>query len=158
LELRHLRSRADRRLQQEAACQYRLEPLCDHAAGGRHLFQPQDRLAVERLAIYVFNFENKATDYESGEILNLEGNITKNLGRWGVGVSAYAMIQTTPDTGAGARLGAFESRVNGIGPLVTYTLGDPKDPLTFIAKYYKEFDAENTFEGESFDIAVTAKF
>ncbi|MET0347379.1 MAG: transporter, partial [Methyloceanibacter sp.] len=93
-----------------------------------------------------------------GEILNLEGNITKNLGRWGVGLSAYAMIQTTPDTGAGARLGAFESRVNGIGPLVTYTLGDPKDPLTFIAKYYKEFDAENTFEGESFDIAVTAKF
>lgn len=68
------------------------------------------------------------------------------------------MIQTTPDTGAGARLGAFESRVNGIGPLVTYTLGDPKDPLTVIAKYYKEFDAENTFEGESFDIAVTAKF
>jgi hypothetical protein len=63
-----------------------------------------------------------------------------------------------PDTGAGARLGAFESRVNGIGPLVTYTLGDPKDPLTVIAKYYKEFDAENTFEGESFDIAVTAKF
>jgi hypothetical protein len=109
-------------------------------------------------AIYVFNFENKATDYESGEILNLEGNVTKNLGRWGVGVTAYAMIQTTPDTGAGARLGAFESRVNGIGPLVTYTLGDPKDPLTFIAKYYKEFDAENTFEGESFDIAVTAKF
>ena len=109
-------------------------------------------------AIYVFNFENKATDYESGEILNLEGNITKNLGRWGVGVTAHAMIQTTPDTGAGARLGAFESRVNGIGPLVTNTLGDPKDPLTFIAKYYKEFDAENTFEGESFDIAVTAKF
>ena len=52
----------------------------------------------------------------------------------------------------------FRSRVNGIGPLVTYTLGDPKDPLTFIAKYYKEFDAENTFEGESFHIAVTAKF
>jgi hypothetical protein len=50
------------------------------------------------------------------------------------------MIQTTPDTGAGARLGAFESRVNGIGPMLTYTLGNPKDPLTFIAKYYKEFD------------------
>jgi hypothetical protein len=26
------------------------------------------------------------------------------------------------------------------------------------SKAYKEFDAENTFEGESFDIAVTAKF
>jgi hypothetical protein len=121
-------------------------------------FDPKSGWQLNGSAIYVFNFENEATDYESGEILNLEGNITKNLGRWGVGVTAYAMIQTTPDTGAGARLGAFESRVNGIGPMLTYTLGDPKDPLTFIAKYYKEFDAENTFEGESFDIAVTAKF
>jgi hypothetical protein len=50
------------------------------------------------------------------------------------------------------------SRVNGIGPLITYTLGDPKNPLTFIGKYDQEFDAKNTFEGRSFDIAVTAKF
>ena len=104
------------------------------------------------------NFENPATDYESGDILNLEGNITKNFGRWGVGVSAYAMIQTTGDSGPGAQLGSFKSRVNGIGPIVTYTLGDPKNPLTFIGKYYQEFDAKNTFEGQSFDIAVTAKF
>ena len=62
------------------------------------------------------------------------------------------------DSGAGAQLGSFESRVNGIVPIVTYTLGDPRDPLTFIGKYYHEFDAENTFEGRSFDIAVTAKF
>ena len=50
------------------------------------------------------------------------------------------------------------SRVNDIGPLITYTLGDPKNPLTFIGKYYQEFEAKNTFEGRSFDIAVTAKF
>lgn len=43
----------------------------------------------------MFNFENEATDYKSGEILNLEGNITQNLGRWAVGVTGYAMIQTT---------------------------------------------------------------
>jgi hypothetical protein len=62
------------------------------------------------------------------------------------------------DSGAGAQLGSFESRVNGIGPIVTYTLGDPRNPLTFIGKYYQEFDAENTFEGRAFDIAVTTKF
>jgi hypothetical protein len=31
-----------------------------------------------------------------------------------------------------------------------------QSPQCPIAKYYEEFDAENTFEGESFDIAVTA--
>jgi hypothetical protein len=121
-------------------------------------FDPKTGWQLNGSAIYVFNFENEATDYKSGEILNLEGNITKNFGRWGVGVTGYAMIQTTGDSGAGAKLGSFESRVNGIGPLVSYTVGDPRNPLTFIAKYYEEFDAENTFEGHSFDIAFTAKF
>jgi len=121
-------------------------------------FDPKTGWQLNGSAIYVFNFENEATDYLSGEILNLEGNITKNFGRWGVGVTGYAMIQPTGDSGAGARLGSFESRVNGIGPLITYTLGDPRNPLTFIGKYYQEFDAKNTFEGHSFDIAFTAKF
>jgi hypothetical protein len=53
------------------------------------------------------------------------------------------------DSGAGAQLGSFESRVNGIGPIVNYTLGDPRNPLTFIGKYCQEFDAENTFEGRA---------
>jgi hypothetical protein len=121
-------------------------------------FNPKTGWQLNGAAIYVVNFENEATDYLSGDILNLEGNVTKNFGRWGLGVTGYAMIQTTPDSGAGARLGAFESRVNGIGPLVTYTLGDPRNPLTFIAKYYEEFDAKNTFEGHSFTAAFTAKF
>ncbi|MET0380676.1 MAG: transporter [Methyloceanibacter sp.] len=119
-------------------------------------FNPKTGSQLNGSAIYVFNFENKATDSRRDPPSRRQHHQeSRPRGRR---VTAYAMIQTTPDTGAGARLGAFESRVNGIGPLVTYTLGDPKDPLTVIAKYYKEFDAENTFEGESFDIAVTAKF
>jgi hypothetical protein len=121
-------------------------------------FDPTTGWQATGAAVYSFNFENPATDYESGDILNLEGAITKNFGRFGVGAVGYAMIQTTGDSGAGARLGSFESRVYGAGPIVTYMLGDPRNPLTFIAKYYQEFDAENTFEGRTFDVAVTAKF
>jgi hypothetical protein len=121
-------------------------------------FDPKTGWQVNGAAIYSINWENPATDYESGDILNLEGVIAKNFGRLGVGVSGYAMIQTTGDSGAGARLGSFESRVFGAGPILTYSFGNLQNPLTFIAKYYKEFDAENTFEGEAFDIAVTAKF
>jgi hypothetical protein len=121
-------------------------------------FNPKTGWQVNGAAIYSVNWENPATDYETGDILNLEGVIAKNFGRLGVGVTGYAMIQTTGDSGAGARLGSFKSQVFGAGPILTYTIGDPANGLTFIGKYYKEFDAKNTFEGQTFDIAVTAKF
>jgi hypothetical protein len=121
-------------------------------------FDPKTGWQVNGAAIYSVNFENPATDYETGNILNLEGVIAKNFGRLGVGVTGYAMIQTTGDSGAGARLGSFESRVFGGGPIVTYTIGNPANGLTFIGKYYQEFDAENTFEGHTLDVAFTAKF
>ena len=121
-------------------------------------FDPQSGWQVDGALVYSINWENPATNYETGDILNLEGVVAKNFGRFGVGVSGYAMIQTTGDSGAGARLGSFESRVYGAGPIVTYMLGDLRNPLTFIAKYYQEFDAENTFEGRAFDVAVTFKF
>ena len=121
-------------------------------------FDPKTGWQLNGSVIYAINFENPATNHQSGDILNLEGNLTKNFGGWGVGVSGYATIQATPDSGAGAQLGSFESRVNGIGPLVTYTLGDPKNPRTLIGKFYQEFDAKNTFAGRAFDIAATFKF
>jgi hypothetical protein len=68
------------------------------------------------------------------------------------------MIQTTGDSGSGARLGSFESRVFGVGPILSYAMGAPRNPLTFIVKYYQEFGAEHTFEGHTFDVAFTAKF
>jgi len=117
-----------------------------------------DSMSGERYFSAAGGLVTTATDYETGNILNLEGAITKNFGPLGLGVVGYAMIQTTGDSGAGARLGSFESRVYGAGPIVTYMVGDPRNPLTFIAKYYQEFDAENTFEGHTLDVAVTAKF
>lgn len=121
-------------------------------------YDPKTGWQVNGAAIYSLNWENPATDYETGDILNLDGAIVKNFGRWGVGAVGYAMIQTTGDSGSGALLGSFESRVFGAGPILSYTMGDPRNPITFIAKYYQEFDAKNTFEGHTFDLAFTAKF
>jgi hypothetical protein len=39
--------------------------------------------------------ENDATNYDSGDILNLEGSVLKNFWRLGLGAVAYAMTQTT---------------------------------------------------------------
>jgi hypothetical protein len=121
-------------------------------------YDPKTGWQVNGAAIYTVNWENPATNYETGNILNLEGVIAKNFGRLGVGVTGYAMIQTTGDSGSGAKLGSFESRVYGAGPIVSYTIGNPANGLTFIGKYYQEFDAKNTFEGHTFDVAFTAKF
>ena len=80
-------------------------------------YNPKTGWQVNGAAIYSVNWENPATDYETGNILNLDGAIVKNFGRWGVGAVGYAMIQTTGDSGSGARLGSFESRVFGAGPI-----------------------------------------
>jgi hypothetical protein len=51
------------------------------------------------------------------------------------------------------------SRVYGVGPIVSYTLGaGTPTPLTLLAKWYHEFDAENTFEGDVVDVAASFKF
>ena len=125
--------------------------------GGTYL-NPQAGWQASGVAVYSFSFENDKTAYDTGDILNLEGSITKNFGRLGIGVVGYGMIQTTADNGAGAQLGAFKSQVFGAGPILTYTIGEPTNPLTVIVKYYKEFEARNTFEGEIFDAGVTFKF
>ncbi len=122
-------------------------------------FDPKTGWEASGAAIYSVSWENPATNYETGNILNLEGAITKNFGPLGVGGVAYAMIQTTPDSGAGARLGSFESQVFGIGPIVSLTLGGATPtPLTLLVKWYHEFDAENTFEGNTVDGAFSFKF
>ncbi len=122
-------------------------------------FDPQTGWQASAMAVYAVSWENPETDYETGNILNLEGSVTKNFGPFGFGAVGYGMIQTTDDSGAGARLGGFKSRVFGAGPILTYTMGaGTQTPLTFIAKYYKEFDAKNTFEGEIWDLAFSFKF
>ena len=58
-------------------------------------YNPETGFEVTGAAVYSVNWENTATDYETGNIFNLEGAITKNFGALGVGGVGYAMIQTT---------------------------------------------------------------
>ena len=77
-----LRASPNRRLRQPRSRQYQPQSLGGDAPGGRHLFRSEDR--VRRLTgaatYYGQNWENPATDYETGDILNLEGAVTKNFG------------------------------------------------------------------------------
>lgn len=108
---------------------------------------------------YAVNFENPDTDYTSGNLFHNDSCVTKIFGPLQVGAVAYTMVQTTPDSGRGARLGANESQVYGVGPIVSYTLGAKShSPVTITAKWYREFGAENTFEGDTVVGSASFKF
>jgi hypothetical protein len=67
--------------------------------------------------------------------------------QFSVGLAGYFYNQISGDSGSGNRVGAFESRVIGIGPQVAFLfpVGQMQGYLNL--KAYKEFDAQNRPEG-----------
>ena len=76
---------------------------------------------------YLFNLENTATDYKSGNAIHFDYTIGYNITkRFQVGLSGYTYYQVTGDSGSGATLGSFKGEGVGIGPSLTYLFGDPE--------------------------------
>jgi hypothetical protein len=64
-----------------------------------------------------YNFINPYTQYQSGADAHLDWAISPYLNdKFHIGAVGYFYNQISADSGAGARLGSFESRVAGIGP------------------------------------------
>jgi hypothetical protein len=96
-----------------------------------------------------YNFENQHTDYQNGVDMHVDWGASKFLTKQlHVGLVGYAYQQITGDSGAGNRLGGFESRVFGIGPQIGYVfpLGNGTEGYLNL-KGYREFGAENRAEG-----------
>jgi len=98
---------------------------------------------------FTYNFENYTTDYQNGIDMHLDWAASKFLTKqWQAGVVGYAYQQLTGDSGSGAVLGGFESRVFGVGPQIGYAF--PIDDRTqgyLNLKGYHEFAAEHRSEG-----------
>lgn len=110
-------------------------------------------------ALYVVNLENPATDYDSGNVLHANIYAGKLVAPWlKIGIAGYALQQITGDSGSGATLGDFRARVYGLGPAVRFgiDIGDAELPL--LLKYYREFGAGNTFEGNLVSIGTSFRF
>jgi len=108
---------------------------------------------------YTINFENPETNYLSGQEFHMDYAALKHWPNGlGVGAVGYAFVQTTPDSGSGAKLGAFEGRAFALGPILNYraTLGSV--PVGLTAKYYSEFGVSNRFEGHSYWLNISAAF
>jgi hypothetical protein len=94
------------------------------------------------------NFINPYTQYQSG----LDGHVD-----WGVSYSptesfyfgpvGYVYNQLGADSGPGARLGAFRSRVAALGGQAGYGFSLGSVQIDLSLRGYKEFDADNRPEG-----------
>lgn len=100
---------------------------------------------------YTVNFANPDTDYLSGQELHADFAALQHYKTGlGVGLVGYTVLQTTSDSGAGAYLGSFKSRVFALGPIVLYNAKTDGTQFGVSAKYYAEFGARNRFAGRAF--------
>lgn len=117
------------------------------------------KLQFNGAAGFTFNFENQATDYKTGNEFHFEWAIGREFGNGLIlGVAGYDYRQLTGDSGAGAVVGPFKSRVDAIGPALNYTTMVGKTPVIFDLRHYEEFNAKARFEGNQTIGSVTVRF
>lgn len=108
---------------------------------------------------YTFNFGNPDTDYNSGQEFHIDFAAIQHLSpKMGIGAVGYIFVQTTADSGSGARLGAFEGRAYALGPIITHNTKFGSVPVSFTGKYYGEFGVTNRFSGHSYWLNIGAAF
>jgi hypothetical protein len=105
---------------------------------------------------FTFNGENPVTDYKTGTEFHLEAAAVQHFSKsFAVGINGYYYDQITADSGAGAKLGAFEGRVAALGPVVDMHFQVGKIPVVTSVKYFHEFDVKNRLEGDNGFLTVT---
>jgi hypothetical protein len=118
------------------------------AGGGYTYFNPQTGQEFSAVLGFTYNFENPHTRYQNGVDLHLDWATSKFVTKqWQIGLVGYLFNQLSCDSGAGNRVGCFQSRVAGIGPQIGYVI-----PLGGLQGYvnvkgYKEFSAMHRPEG-----------
>ncbi|MDI9848878.1 transporter [Rhodoblastus sp. 17X3] len=120
----------------------------DGGAGYTYL-NPTTGYEFSAVAGVTYNFINPSTQYQNGVDAHLDVGASRFLSKQlNVGIVGYVFQQITGDQGAGARLGAFQSRVAGVGPQLNYFF-PVTDKIAGVlnVKGYKEFAAENRPEG-----------
>lgn len=106
-----------------------------------------------------FNFENEATDYDSGTDFHFEWAVGREVCKGLIiGVVGYNYRQLTGDSGAGAVLGPFEGNVDAVGGGLSYTTLIGTTPLVIDARHYQEFNAENRMDGSMSILSGTVRF
>lgn len=121
--------------------------------------EPESKIQVNAVAGLTYNFENTATDYQTGVEFHLEWAVGKDFGNGlTLGVVGYNYRQLTEDSGPGAVLGPFKGSVDAVGLGLNYATQLDQTPVIFSLKHYQEFNAVNRFEGSSTTATMTMAF
>lgn len=116
--------------------------------GGYTYFNPKNGREFSATAGFTYNFENPDTDYQNGVDFHLDWGASQFLSEhWHVGLVGYFYQQVTGDSGSGATLGDFKSRVVGVGPQVGYFFELWGRKWYVNVKGYYEFAAQNRPDG-----------
>jgi hypothetical protein len=115
---------------------------------GYTYFNPETGNEFSAAAGLTYNFENEHTDYQNGIDAHIDWGASHFFTeRFHAGLVGYHYQQLTGDSGAGATLGDFKSRVAGIGPQLGYLFpAGSMDGYVNLKGYY-EFGAKNRAEG-----------
>jgi hypothetical protein len=99
-----------------------------------------------------FNTENEKTDYDSGDQFHLDVTLAEHLpllgATIGIGANTFVYQQLDGDSGDGARLGDFEGRTVGIGPVLSYIVKIGGIVVAAEAKWLPEIEVEHRLKGD----------
>lgn len=99
---------------------------------------------------YMFNTNNKKTDYKSGSNVHLDYTFAYNVSKlFSLGFSGYYYKQITGDSGSGATLGSFKGEGYGIGPSISYMFNaGGKVPVSATFEWIHDLHTENRWKGD----------
>jgi hypothetical protein len=100
---------------------------------------------------YDINTENTVTDYQSGQQFHIDVTLAQHIplgkGFVGVGANGFYLVQTTGDSGSGARLGSFEEMTVGVGPVLSYAAQFGQTGVAAEVKWLPQISTQNTLKG-----------
>ena len=109
-----------------------------------------------------FNTQNTVANYQSGDIVHIDGTVAQHLplfgGFAGVGANAFYYKQITADSGSGAKLGSFEAMSEGIGPEASYVHNIGKKTLAIEGKWLPQTEVNNTLKGNFIWVKIALIF
>jgi hypothetical protein len=117
------------------------------------------KLQLNGTAGFTFNFENTATNYQSGNEFHFEWAAGMEISPGLIiGVVGYDYRQLNGDSGSGDIVGPFKGRVDAIGPGLSYTTLVGTTPVVLNARHYQEFNGVDRFHGNSTILSTTIRY
>jgi len=129
------------------------------AGGGYTYLDAKTGVEFSALAGLTYNWENWHTDYKNGVDSHLDWAASRFVTpNWEIGVAGYIYYQLTGDSGSGAVLGPFKSRVAALGPEIGYQFMVGGQQWYANLRAYWEFWARNRYEGTAIFATLNIPF